>query len=83
MITYMYTAYIIIDKKVGPLEALRMSAKITQGVKWDILGFILIEIALVYASILTLGLGLFIVLPLVVIGHAVLYNFLCERAELS
>jgi len=36
---YMFTPYLVIDKGLGPIEALKASGELTKGVKWDIIGF--------------------------------------------
>jgi uncharacterized membrane protein len=38
-IKYIYAPLLVIDKGLGPIEALKASAELTNGVKWDILAF--------------------------------------------
>ena len=78
---YMFTPYLVIDKKMGPIEALKASAKMTEGVKWDLIGFLAATTVLIYAGALALLVGLFITIPVGTLAYVLLYNKLVKRIE--
>lgn len=58
---YMFFPYVIIERGLGPIAALKESAKLTEGAKWDLFGW--------FASLLAILIGavfFFIFLPLAV-----------------
>lgn len=73
-IKYQFFGYFIVDKKVGILESFRLSADITRGKKMDLLllGFVLQM--LIIASMIPLGLGLFISIPMQLLANAMAYK---------
>jgi membrane-anchored glycerophosphoryl diester phosphodiesterase (GDPDase) len=75
---YMYP-WVLVDKEVGPFEALRQSWEMTRGSFWNLflLGFLLCLINILGAMALLLGLFVTIPLSVVAIGYA--YRHL-ERA---
>ncbi len=62
-VKFIFTPFLIIDKKMNAPDALRESARITEGYKWQlfILGLLLILINI--AGALCLGIGLFATIP--------------------
>jgi hypothetical protein len=66
-------AYFIADRGVGPIEALKLSSKATQGVKWDVFGLLFVSVLLFLAGMASLFIGLFVVLPVLVIAWGVVY----------
>lgn len=89
--------YLLLDKGIGPMEALKMSNKITYGKKWTIFFGILVLtiILLIFDAILTfvgaqiseaLGaiLGIvstLIMLPVILGGYAHIYRVLVQRLD--
>ena len=80
-IKYMFAPYLVIDKGMGPIEALKASAKMTDGVKWDIIGFSGAVTILMYSGLFALIVGLLITLPLGTLAFFMLYNKLVKRLE--
>lgn len=78
-IKFMFTPYLVIDKGMGPVEALKASAKMTDGVKWDIVGFLAAAFVLMYSGILALFVGLLITIPVGTLAYFVLYDRLLKR----
>ena len=80
-IKYMFFSYFIVDREVGPVEALKRSAEITQGAKWDLF---LLGLALAGINILgTLALliGLFATVPTAMVATAFAYRKLATLRE--
>jgi uncharacterized membrane protein len=83
-IKYQYFSYLIVDKNMKPMEAIRKSGEITMGNKGNlfVLGLLLCLINL--AGLLCLLIGLFATVPLTMVATAYVYRKLMgEIAEPS
>ena len=82
-IMFHFYSYFIVDKNMGPFEALRRSREITKGVKWDLflLGLVLGLVNLLGA--LALLIGLFITIPLTMLAYAYVYRKLLSTSSVS
>jgi len=80
-IQFQFFGYLIIDKGLGPIEALKKSSKITKGAKWDLflLGILLVLINILGA--LALLVWLFITIPTTMIANAFVYRKLLSQTE--
>ena len=74
MIKYQYAVYLIADKGSGPLESLRKSSEITQGVKWELFGFLLLLGLINIAGALFFVIGLFATVPTTMVAMAWMYR---------
>ncbi len=77
---YSLYPYFIADKKVGPIQALKMSAEATQGAKWELFKFMLVAALIGLAGVFVLGIGLFIAWPVITIAMAAIYRTLSNRS---
>jgi uncharacterized membrane protein len=67
------TVYLVVDQRLGPIDALKKSWEITKGQKGAL--FVL-QLALSGVAILgemACGVGLFVALPIILVAHAVVY----------
>ena len=71
--------YYVVDKGHGPIDALRSSARATDGVKWELFGFGMFCALIMYAGILCLGIGIFATIPTVIIAKALVYRQLSAQ----
>lgn len=73
-IKYRYFVYYMVDRNMGPIDALKASSKLTQGVKWKIffLGLVLLVINIL--GILCLVVGLFVTIPLSMMAEVYVYR---------
>lgn len=78
-IKFMFTPYLMVDKDMGPIEALKASAKMTDGVKWDLVGFIAATAILMYSGVLALLVGIIVTIPVGTLAYVVLYERLLKR----
>src|SRR6185503_4977789 len=67
------TMPLVIDRNLGPIEALTESWKLTDGHKMNLFVFGLIAIGLVIAGLCACGVGLLLVTPLLYIAHMYIY----------
>ncbi len=73
IIFFMYQ-YVIVDQGLGPLEALRRSAALTRGVRWDLFLFGLLLFGINLLGALALGIGLFVTVPTTMVALAYVYR---------
>lgn len=78
---YMFVTYAVVDKGVGPFEALTISGKLTKGIKLKLVLYGLGFAGLNLLGVLALGIGLAITMPITMLAYAVLYNALLEKAD--
>jgi len=60
-IKHQFYTYLIVDKGMGPIEAIKESGRITKGALWNLLGFVII-VTLLGAGGWIVGLGLMMAL---------------------
>ena len=80
-IKFQYYGYLIIDKKLDAIEALKNSGKITNGVKWNLLGFGSVLFCINIVGVLALFIGLFATIPLTMMATAFVYRKLLSQTE--
>ncbi len=80
-IKFNFYGYLIVDRGLGPVEALKKSSEMTDGVKWDlfVLGILVTLINILGA--LCFGIGLFATIPTTMVAVAFVYRKLLSRAE--
>jgi len=69
----------ILDKEVGPIEALKLSFHATQSNFWRLVGIFLIQTLIVMVSLIPLGIGLIWTLPFACINIGMVYKNLSQN----
>ena len=82
-VMFQFYGYFIVDKKMGPLEALKASAALTKGIRWKLLGFGLVVLLLNIAGILLLVVGLFVTVPVSLVAVAFVYRKLLPQTQFA
>ena len=77
---FMFTSFIVIDRALGPIDAMKESKRITSGYRWRLLGFILLLALINLAGVIALVVGLLITVPVTSIAFANAYRVLSDRA---
>ncbi len=80
-IKFQFYPYFILDKNMRPKEALKASARITSGVKWELFLFGLLLIGIVLLGALAFVVGLFFAVPTAMLAMSFVYRRLLERSE--
>jgi uncharacterized membrane protein len=80
-IKFSFYPYFIVDKGLGPIEALRRSSTITKGSKWNLFVFFLIVSGINLLGALCLLIGLFATIPTTRIARAFVYRKLLAQTE--
>lgn len=78
-IRFQYYGYLIVDKNLGPIEALNQSSHLTSGVKWQLFLFGLILGLINLAGLLALVVGLFVTIPSTMVAGAYVFRLLQKR----
>lgn len=73
-IKYQYTTYLIVDKKMSPMDAFRKSGKMTDGFKWKLFLLGLAFIGITIVGMLLFGIGLIVTWPIVMIASVHVYR---------
>lgn len=78
-VRYSMSSYLVVDRGMGPLEAMRKSAEMTRGVRWSLFvaGFVLVGILVLGA--MALFIGLLWAFPTAVVAAAFIYRRLSPR----
>lgn len=76
---YQYMLFLVVDKNMGIRESMSMSAKMTDGVKWDLIGFSVVTSIVNLLGFLALLVGLFITIPATAVARAKVYDQLLKR----
>lgn len=71
--------FLIIEKRLGPVEALKASTRVTNGAKWDLFALETILYLVYTAGIYAFGIGVFVTAPIALIGWARAYRWLERR----
>jgi len=79
-IKFQFYRYLILDKGMGIMDAIRKSAEITNGAKWDLFLFGLICVGITILGVLAFGIGVFVSAPVVMIANAFVYRKLLGRS---
>jgi uncharacterized membrane protein len=76
-----FTCYLIVDKNLGPVEAVKTSWKITKGNAWNLffLGILLGLINIL--GLLCLIVGLFVTVPLTMLATTFVYRKLLSASK--
>ena len=82
-IKYGQMFYLIVDKRMGVMDAFHKSGEMTYGSKLDIFVLWIIFMLLIIASAIPLGLGLFITIPMSMLLPALVYTKLLGASQKS
>lgn len=79
-IKYQFYIYLILEKEMTVMEAIRRSGEITQGKKWKLFVLGLANMGIVLLGALALGVGLIVAVPVVTLTQVVAYRMLEKAA---
>lgn len=80
-LTFMYAPYLVIDKGLGPIEALKESARITKGNKWRLLALSGATVLVMLLGVLVLLVGTIVAMPVVMLATIDAYRKLKAAAD--
>lgn len=73
-VKFQFYPYFIMEKGLGPVEALKMSSRIAKGSKWHLFLFDLVSMGVILLGVLALLVGLIVAIPVVMVGTATIYR---------
>jgi uncharacterized membrane protein len=76
---FLYVGYLIIDRQLGPIEALKESRVITSGYKMDLFIFSLVVGVINIVGAILLLIGLLVTIPVTLMASAYVYRKLSPR----
>jgi len=78
-IKFQFFDYLIIDKGLGPIDALEKSSEITSGIKLDLFSFAILIGIINLVGLLCLLVGLFVTIPITMVATAFVYRKLMPK----
>jgi len=75
-IKYHFYGYLIIDQGMGPVDAIKKSGELTDGVKWDLLVFWLALLGIYILGFLACCIGVLFAIPVILVAVAYVYRTL-------
>ena len=81
ILTFLFVPYIVIDKQLNPIEALKESARITKGARWELLLLVLLAFVLNIVGAIALLVGLFVSIPVTTLALVHAYRTLEAKAK--
>lgn len=76
-----FATYLVVDKGMGAVDALKKSWEITNGVKWKLLGFAIVIWIVNLLGFVLFGVGMVVTIPLTMIAMAYVYRTLEKQSE--
>ena len=73
---FIFSEYIVIEKNISSIDAMKESMRITNGHKWDLFVFLLLTILVIVAGIIALGVGIFVAMPVIALATVHAYRVL-------
>lgn len=76
---FMFTSFIVIDRNLGPIEAMKESKRITHGHKWQLFGLGLLLALINLGGAIAFGVGLLVTIPVTSLAFTHAYRVLGAR----
>jgi len=76
---FMFSTFLVIDRELGPIEALKESNRITHGHKWRLLGFSVVLVLINLLGLIALVVGLLVTIPVSSLAFTHAYRALSGR----
>jgi uncharacterized membrane protein len=75
-IFFMFTTFIVIDKELGPIEAMKESMRIGRGYRWPLLGLIVLLLLIMLLGVIALFVGVLVAMPVASLAFVHAYRTL-------
>jgi len=77
---FMFTTFIVIDRDLGPIEAMKESMRIGRGYRWTLLGLLVVLLLIILAGAIAFFVGLLVAMPVTTLAFVHAYRVLSSRA---
>lgn len=74
-----YATYLVVDKNMKAIEAIKRSWEMTKGVKWKLFGFALLVWVINVVGLTLFGIGMLVTVPLTMVAMAYVYRALDDQ----
>lgn len=74
MVKWMFAEYLVIEKGMKPMEALRASSKMTEGNRWKLFGFAVLAVLIGLLGVLVIGVGVLASSSIIILATIKLYK---------
>lgn len=78
-VKYQFCLNFIVEKGVGPINALKMSGAVTRGYKWQLFFLGILLMLVNFIGLLVIVIGLFVTVPLSIMTYYVAYRMLTQK----
>ena len=79
MTMLIFASYLVIDRDLGPIAAIKESMRITKGHRWGLLGLILLAIVINILGAICLVVGIFVTIPVSTLAVIHAYRTLSQQ----
>jgi uncharacterized membrane protein len=80
---FLYAGFLVVDKDLGPIAALKESKAITYGYKWSLFAFSIVVALINIAGMICLLVGLLVTIPVTMMASAHVYRRLSPQGAAS
>lgn len=80
LLFFMFSTFIVIDRGLGPIEAMKESMRITEGHRWPLLGLVAVLALILIAGMLVFGVGVLVAMPIAALAFTHAYRVLSGGA---
>lgn len=77
-VKFAFVEYLVVDRKMGAIEAMKASWRITDGREWTIFGLMLWSFVIFVCGLMLCGVGVIPAIMWISAGYAVLYHTYCQ-----
>lgn len=63
LVLFMFSTILVIDRGLGPIEAMKESMRITAGHRWSLFGLLCLLLLILFVGVLALFVGLLVAMP--------------------
>jgi uncharacterized membrane protein len=81
ILTLLFTLYVVIDKGLGPIEAIKESARLARGHRWELLLLMLMVLVLNILGAVALFVGLLVSIPVTTLATMHAYRLLEAKTK--
>ncbi|HEX9752495.1 MAG TPA: hypothetical protein VGA46_03465 [Methyloceanibacter sp.] len=78
---FMFTTFVVIERELGPIDAMSENHRLTRGHKWPLFGFVLLLLLINLLGLLALVVGLLVSIPVSTLAFVHAYRVLGGKPE--
>lgn len=79
---FMFATFIVIERELGPIDAMNASNQLTRGHKWQLLGLVLLLVLINLLGLMALVVGLLVSIPVSTLAFVHAYRVLGGKPEM-